>query len=75
LNYHISYSRPEVYKVEQKVIDLDDGPLSDYVIVRLAVARAKAMQKYREIYSEGINTVNEFCNKNSTHLYTGNKTC
>ena len=38
--------------VEQQVTDFDDEPLSDYVTVRLAVARAKAMQKYREIYNE-----------------------
>jgi hypothetical protein len=28
----------------------DDEPLSEYVTVRLAVARAKAMQKYREVW-------------------------
>ena len=52
LDYHRAYSRPKVYKVEQQVTDFDDEPLSDYVTVRLAVARAKAMQKYREIYKE-----------------------
>ena len=52
LDYHRAYSRPKVYKVEQQVTDFDDEPLSDYVTVRLAVARAKAMQKYREIYVE-----------------------
>lgn len=52
LDFHRSYGRPKVYKVDEKVVDLDDEPLSDYVIVRLAVARAKAMQKYREIYTE-----------------------
>ena len=49
MDFHRSYSRPKVYKVEEKVIDFDDGePLSDYVTVRLAVARAKALLKYRE---------------------------
>jgi hypothetical protein len=49
LDYHRAYGRPKVYKVEEKVIDFDDDkPLSDYVTVRLAVARAKAMLKYRE---------------------------
>jgi hypothetical protein len=48
----LSYGRPKVYKVDEKVTELDDTPLSDSVIVRLAVARAKAMQKYREIYVE-----------------------
>ena len=52
LDYHRAYSRPKVYFVDEQVIDSDDQPLSDSVIVRLAVARAKAMQKYREIYVE-----------------------
>jgi len=52
LDYHRSYSRPKVYFVDEPVIDPDDTPLSNYVTVRLAVARAKAMQKYREIYNE-----------------------
>jgi hypothetical protein len=52
LDYHRAYSRPKVYFVDEQVIDFDDEPLSDYVTVRLAVARAKAMQKYREIYKE-----------------------
>ena len=51
LDLHRSFSRPKVYEVDEKVMDLD-MPLSDYVTVRLAVARAKAMQKYREIYKE-----------------------
>jgi hypothetical protein len=52
LDCHRAYSRPKVYEVDIKIIDLDDEPLSDYVIVRLAVARADAMQKYRETYIE-----------------------
>ena len=51
LDCHRAYGRPKVYKVDENVTDLDD-PLSDYVVVRLAVARAKAMQKYRETYVE-----------------------
>ena len=51
LDLHRSFSRPKVYEVDEKVMDLD-MPLSDYVTVRLAVARAKAMQKYRETYNE-----------------------
>jgi len=50
---HRGYSRPKIYKAKETVTDFDnDKPLSDYVTVRLAVARAKAMQKYREIYKE-----------------------
>jgi len=52
LDYHRAYGRPKVYYIDEQVIDSDDQLLSDYVIVRLAVARAKAMQKYREIYVE-----------------------
>jgi hypothetical protein len=48
LDFHRAYGRPKVCKVEEKVTDFDDEPLSDYVTVRLAVARAKAMLKYRE---------------------------
>jgi hypothetical protein len=41
-----SARKPKV--VNPDVVD-DDEELSDYVAVRLAVARARAMQKYREI--------------------------
>jgi hypothetical protein len=52
-DYQRGYSRPKVHKVKETVTDFDDDePLSDYVTVRLAVARAKAMQKYREISSQ-----------------------
>jgi hypothetical protein len=48
-DYQRGYSRPKVHKVKETVTDFDDDePLSDYVTVRLAVARAKAMLKYRE---------------------------
>jgi len=52
LDYHRAYGRPKICHVDETVTDLDDQPLSDYVTARLAVARAKAMQKYREIYKE-----------------------
>jgi hypothetical protein len=53
LDYHRAYGRPKVHKVKETVTDFDDDePLSDYVTVRLAVARAKAMLKYREISSQ-----------------------
>ena len=50
LDCHRAYGRPKVYKVDEQAVDLDDS-LSDYVLVRLAVSRAKALQKYREIYT------------------------
>jgi hypothetical protein len=52
LDYHRAYGRPKVCYVDETVTDSDDTPLSDSVIARLAVARAKAIQKYREIYKE-----------------------
>ena len=51
LDYHRAYGRPKVYYVDEKVIDLGDEPLSDYVTVRLALSRAKALTKYRETYT------------------------
>ena len=48
LDFHCAYSCP---KLARKVIDFDDDkPLSNSVTSRLADARAKAIQKYREIY-------------------------
>jgi hypothetical protein len=52
LDYHCGFSRPKVYKVKETVTDFDDNePLSDYVTVRLAVSRAKALLKYRDSYT------------------------
>ena len=51
LDYHRAYGRPKVYKVDEQVVDLGDDPLSDYVLVRLALSRAKALLKYRETYT------------------------
>lgn len=47
LDLHKSYSRPRVVKKQ----DLLDDDLSDYITVRLAVARAKAMEKYRQTWA------------------------
>lgn len=41
------YRRPKIAQPNQ---DLDDE-LSDYVLVRLAVARARALERYRKIHS------------------------
>ena len=38
-------------KVAPLPVDESDEELSDYVQVRLAVARARAMQKYREVHA------------------------
>jgi len=47
LDLHKAYSRPRVVKKQ----DLLDDDLSDYVTIRLAVARAKAMEKYRQTWA------------------------
>lgn len=44
-----SARKPKV--VNPKSADVDDEELSDYVTVRLAVARARAMQRYRQMQS------------------------
>jgi len=44
LDLQRGFSRPKLVHHE-----IDDEPLSDYVTVRLAVIRARALQKYREI--------------------------
>ena len=43
LDLQSPYTRPRITKNK----DCDSDELSDYVVVRLAVARARAMQKYR----------------------------
>ena len=43
-----SSRRPKVAPLQ---VEESDDELSDYITVRLAVARARAMQKYREIYA------------------------
>jgi hypothetical protein len=40
------YRRPQLVEIPQY-----DGDISDYVAVRLAVARARALAKYRETYA------------------------
>ena len=44
IDVQVAYSRPRFNTPK----DIDDVELSDYVKIRLAVARAKAMQKYYE---------------------------
>jgi hypothetical protein len=49
LDLHNGYRRPESPKALN--IDSDSDDLSDYVVVRLAVARARAMARYRAIHA------------------------
>ena len=46
---HVAYRRPTLIPCDDKCYDHDEDELSDYVIVRLALARAKAINLYREI--------------------------
>ena len=45
LDLHVAYRRPELIKDTQQVDDV-----SDYVSIRLAVARAKALEIYNQKY-------------------------
>ena len=45
---HIAYRRPDLEKCSDKCQHNEDDELSDYVLVRLAVARAKAMKLYKK---------------------------
>jgi hypothetical protein len=45
---HVGPNRIRITK--EKKSDIDDDELSPYVTVRLAVARAKAMARYREVW-------------------------
>ena len=47
VDLHRSFSRP---RVEGEKDDSDDEELSDYVKVRLAIARLKALKKYDEVW-------------------------
>jgi len=51
LDMHVFYRRPTVNKSIQF-----DADVSDYVAVRLATARAKAMEKYREKWLNSVDT-------------------
>ena len=52
VDFQVGFRRPEIAPVPDQHEDLDQEDLSDYVIVRLAVARAKAMSRYRELNGE-----------------------
>ena len=48
IDFHVAYRRPTLIPCDIKCHNHDDE-LSDHVLVRLAIARAKAMDRYREI--------------------------
>jgi hypothetical protein len=43
IDLHRGYSRPKLI-----IVDLDSDDVSDYVAIRLAIAREKALRAYRE---------------------------
>jgi hypothetical protein len=49
LDLQSPYARPRLVKPTKDI--QSDDELSDYVVVRLAVARAKAMKRYRELWT------------------------
>jgi len=51
LDLQVSYRRPEVVDVPDRKPHEDDVELSDYIRVRLAVARARAVQAHRARFS------------------------
>jgi len=48
IDLHVAYRRPTLILCDDKCYDHDEDELSDHVLVRLAIARAKAMNRYRE---------------------------
>ena len=53
LDLYIGYRRPEIIR-SQPFDDVDDDLITDYVIIRLAVARARAMAAYRQKYCNSV---------------------
>jgi len=49
IDLHVAYRRPSLIPCNDQCHDHDQDELSDHVLVRLAIARAKAMDRYREI--------------------------
>lgn len=49
LDLHVAYRRPELISNPTTDTDDTDDEISDYVAIRLAVARARAMNIYRRI--------------------------
>jgi len=48
----VSYRRPNLITCDNRCHAHDEDELSDHVLVRLAVARAKAINRYREVKTE-----------------------
>jgi len=48
IDFHVAYRRPTLIPCDDKCHNHDEDELSDYVIVRLALARAKAIKLYQK---------------------------
>ena len=48
IDFQVAYRRPTLIPYDDKCHNHDEDELSDHVLVRLAVARAKAINRYRE---------------------------
>ena len=48
IDLQVAYPRPNLIPCNDDCYDHDEDELSDHVLVRLAIARAKAMNRYRE---------------------------
>lgn len=49
IDFHVAYRRPTLIPCDDKCHNHDEDELSDHVLVRLAIARAKAIHRYREV--------------------------
>jgi len=47
---HVAYRRPNLVPCDDNCYDHDEDELSDYVLVRLALSRAKALARYRTLH-------------------------
>jgi hypothetical protein len=52
LDIHVAYRRPSLIPCDDKCHHTGEDELSDYITVRLALARLKAIHQYREIQTE-----------------------
>ena len=50
IDFHVAYRRPTLISCDDKCHDHDEDELSDHVLVRLAVARAKAIERHRKVW-------------------------
>ena len=52
IDLHVAYRRPTLIICDTKCNHNGEDELSDYVLVRLAVARAKALKQYQYIQND-----------------------